>query len=89
MKNLISKKTVILFVFAVILLSLIYIYFRETPTEEELTDPLQEKIIEQKGELDAIREERRGEDYIPPTEIERSADIERQIRELEELRQSK
>ncbi len=82
----IDKKRVIVVALIVLVLLVLtaILYFKKDPSESIEEINRQEIIIqEQLGDLEAIREERRGgEEYVPPAE----EDIQRQIDELDSLR---
>ncbi|MEA2092613.1 MAG: hypothetical protein U9P61_01430 [Patescibacteria group bacterium] len=87
------KKTIIGLIVSIALIGILFavynIYFGP-PTEEEVEQQEREildaKIQQEKSALDKAREEARGDDYIPPTTEEREANIEKQIKELQDLR---
>ncbi len=87
------KKTIIaLFILLLIAVAgfAVYNIFFGPPTPEEIEtmerEILDEKIQQDKTELEKAREDSRGADYTPPTTQEREQTIEDQVKTLEELR---
>jgi regulatory protein YycI of two-component signal transduction system YycFG len=87
------KKTIIALFILLLILSAgfaVYTIFFGPPTPEEIEtmerEILDEKLQQDKTELEKAREASRGDDYVPPTTEEREQSIEDQVKTLEGLR---
>ncbi len=91
--NLDRKKVIWILSIIVLLITGFFIYraYFAPLTEEEIEIDeraiLDERIREDREDLQRAREEVRGSDYVPPTAEERDVMIEEQTRTLEDLRQ--